>query len=132
MSETTNRNLVLKFADLVSTGKWELTGDFISENVVWQTARRRSPTIMNKKQFMGALKKEAGLMKEGAYRLWVKAMTVEGERVAAELEGFGTLPDGSVYEQVYHVLFVFHDGQVVEAREYYDSVHCDETIRRFW
>ncbi len=132
MSEAANRNTVLKFCDLVSIGKWEQTGDFISDDVVWQVVRRRDPVIMTKKQFIGSLIKEAGLMKEGVYRIWVRSMTVEDERVAAEVEGFGTLPDGSVYQQVYHILFTFKNGQIVETKEYYDAVHVNETLRRFW
>ncbi len=131
MHDAINRNIILKFADLMGTGQIDLAGELISENVAWRSMRRKGGPVLNKAQIIAALKKVAMLMKEGVYRFWIKAMTVEGERVAAEAEGFGTLPDGSTYQQLYHMLFIMRDGKIVETKEYCDSVHTNETLIRF-
>ncbi len=132
MSESENRNTILKLSEIISSGQADRMADLLCEDLVWQTMRKKNPTVLNKAGIIAALKKEAALMKEGRYRFWIKSMTVEDNRVAAEAEGHGTLPDGSYYQQIYHMLFVLRDGKVAEAREYYDAVHCDEAIRRFW
>lgn len=53
----------------------------------------------------------------------VKGMTAEGEKVAAEVESYGENPNGSVYNNDYHFLFVVRDGRLEEAKEYLDTQH---------
>lgn len=46
--------------------------------------------------------------------------TSEGERVAVEAEGRFERP-GLVYRNIYHYLFVIHDGRIASGREYFDT-----------
>lgn len=61
-------------------------------------------------------------MKNGL-EMRLKAMTAEGERVAAEVESYGENPDGSVYNNEYHFLFVIRDGKIAQVKEYLDTQH---------
>jgi ketosteroid isomerase-like protein len=67
----------------------------------------------------------AGL--EGGLAMTVKGMIAEGDRVAVELEGRGTLKNGRVYENEYHILLTFRDGKVCAVREYLDTQHVYDT-----
>lgn len=54
----------------------------------------------------------------------LKAVTAEGDRVAAEVESYGENPDGSVYNNEYHMLFVIRGGQLEQVKEYLDTQHA--------
>jgi ketosteroid isomerase-like protein len=64
-------------------------------------------------------------MKNGLV-MTVKAMTAEGNRVAAEVESYGENPDGSIYNNEYHFLFVIEEGKLIEVKEYLDTMHTHE------
>jgi len=61
-------------------------------------------------------------MKNGL-EMRLRAMTAEGDRVAAEVESYGELPDGKVYNNEYHFLFVVRDGKIAQVKEYLDTQH---------
>jgi ketosteroid isomerase-like protein len=54
------------------------------------------------------------------------AITAEDDRVAVECETRGVLPDGRVYTNMYHYLFVFRDGLVWRVKEYLDTQSAAE------
>jgi len=54
--------------------------------------------------------------------------TTEGNRVAVEAEGHVVLPDGKHYDNVYHLLFLFEDGRIIEGREYLDTEVVSRTF----
>ena len=61
-------------------------------------------------------------MKNGL-EMRLRGMTAEGERVAAEVESYGENPDGSIYNNEYHFLFVVRDGKIAQVKEYLDTQH---------
>jgi ketosteroid isomerase-like protein len=62
----------------------------------------------------------------GGSRMTPLVMTAEENRVSVTAEGEGTTPDGRLYTNVYHHLFTFRDGQIVEVREYMDTQSAAE------
>lgn len=61
-------------------------------------------------------------MKNGL-QMTLHGITAEGERVAAEVESYGENPDGSVYNNDYHFLFVVRGGKLAQVKEYLDPMH---------
>ena len=61
-------------------------------------------------------------------KVMIKALTVEGERVAVEAETLGTRIDGKVYNNHYHYLIVVRSGLISERREYLDTIHAREML----
>jgi len=60
------------------------------------------------------------------------AMTVmssiaEGDKVALEVESYGELKNGRIYNQEYHFLVTIRDGKVSEVKEYLDTQHLFAT-----
>jgi ketosteroid isomerase-like protein len=52
----------------------------------------------------------------------VIGMVAEGDKVAAEVRSHADLSDGRVYENQYHMLFTVRDGEIVEVKEYADTL----------
>ena len=58
----------------------------------------------------------------------IKALTVEGPRVAVEAESYGVRIDGRIYRNQYHYLLVVRDGLIKERREYMDTIQAKEML----
>jgi ketosteroid isomerase-like protein len=58
----------------------------------------------------------------------ILGMTAEGERVAVEAESQGEHVSGKHYNNEYHFLFEFRDGELVSLREYMDTEHLTDVI----
>ena len=61
-------------------------------------------------------------------RVEVKAMTVEGERVAVQVESHGTRRDGRLYHNFYHYLVIVRDGLIRSRQEYLDTIHANDLL----
>jgi hypothetical protein len=59
-------------------------------------------------------------------RMTVKSMTAEADRVALEVESYGKLKNGRIYNQQYHTLMVIRGGKISAVREYLDTQHVFE------
>ena len=57
-------------------------------------------------------------------RLVPRGTVADGDRVAVELSGHAVLKDGRNYDNLYHVLLKFEDGQIIAAREYHDTLYA--------
>lgn len=54
--------------------------------------------------------------------------TVEGDRVALEMESLGTKVNGTVYNNLYHFLLILRTGKIAVIREYMDTLHVKEVF----
>jgi uncharacterized protein len=67
-----------------------------------------------------------GQLKDGL-KMTVKSLIAEGDMVAVEIESYGELRNGRVYNQEYHVLIAIRDGKISAVREYLDTQHVFAT-----
>ena len=74
---------------------------------------------MSRETFMGLVRSMFATITDRT--ITVTGMTIEGERVAIELEGEMTLPD-RIYRNSYHNLLIVRDGLIVEGKEYMDTL----------
>jgi len=58
----------------------------------------------------------------------VHTMTAEADRVSVEAESIGEHVSGQTYNQRYHYLFVVRDGKIVQAKEYFDTMHANDVL----
>lgn len=56
-------------------------------------------------------------------KLMPHAWTIEGERVALEMESYGEKADGTVYNNHYHFLVTVSNNKITALREYGDTYH---------
>lgn len=80
----------------------------------------------SKKQIARVFYNMASQMKDGL-KMTVKNLLAEGDKVAVELESYGELQNGRIYNNQYHVLMTIRDGQISEVREYLDTQHVFAT-----
>jgi ketosteroid isomerase-like protein len=80
-----------------------------------------------KEGFLSILEKVENLMKERV-KLTVIDIISEGDRVAAEVEGYAPLKNGKVYNNKYHFKIVVRDDKIAQVREYHDSKHAQEVL----
>ena len=69
-------------------------------------------------------------LKDGRLRMTVKHVTAEGDRVALEVESYGELLNGRVYNQEYHALMTIRGGKIASVREYMDTQHVHDVWYR--
>lgn len=58
----------------------------------------------------------------------INAMTAEGERVAVEAESDGMHVSGKRYQNQYHFLFLFRNGQLITLKEYMDTERVTDIL----
>jgi len=64
---------------------------------------------------------------KGGLKMTVKSLIAEGDKVAVEVESWGELQNGRVYNNEYHFLMTIRDGKIHEVREYLDTQHVFAT-----
>jgi ketosteroid isomerase-like protein len=62
------------------------------------------------------------------FKVTIKGMTAEGDRVAVEAESFGKTSAGKLYQQTYHYLFIVRNGKIAVQHEYLDTLHLKERM----
>lgn len=80
---------------------------------------------MTRERFMGLAAEMFAQVTERS--ITVIGMTVQGERVAIELEAEMVFPD-RVYRNSYHNLLVIRDGLIASGREYLDTLAVAKTF----
>jgi len=57
----------------------------------------------------------------GPLNMYPKAWTIEGNRVAVEVESSAVLNNGRTYNNLYHYLIVIKNGKIKTIKEYADT-----------
>lgn len=78
---------------------------------------------------VGFLVSAGGLYRAGTQHFDFGDVTAQGDRVALEwrVTGIGEAT-GIPYDNTYCGIFVIRGGQIVEVREYFDTLHVAETL----
>jgi ketosteroid isomerase-like protein len=113
MSPQDNKAIALKFMHAFGAEKF----DAVADDATFWSARAGKRT---KAEFISVLKNMRALMATGVTMTIVTA-TAEEDRVSVEAKGDCTLKSGKKYDNVYHFMFVLHDGKIVQIREYNDA-----------
>ncbi len=126
--EERNRQLVQRFIAAMSAGDTAAIVDAYAEDgAVWTSGRTLISGTFTKAQ----IREAAGRIFEAfphGIEFTIHAMTAEGERVAVEAESRGMHVSGKLYNNLYHFLFQFRDGQLVRLKEYMDTELVTEIL----
>lgn len=126
--EERNRQLVQRFIGAMSSGDTASIVDAYAEDgAVWTSGRTLISGTFTKAQ----IREAAGRIFEAfphGIEFTIHAMTAEGERVAVEAESRGMHVSGKLYNNLYHFLFQFRDGQLVRLKEYMDTELVTEIL----
>jgi hypothetical protein len=124
-----NKQIATEFFSRFSANDIEGALDTMADDATWWIAGRRASTpvagIQSKTRIARIFHRMIEQTTDGL-RMTVKGMTAEGDRVALELESYGKLKNGRIYNQEYHTLMVIRDGKISAVREYLDTQHVFE------
>jgi ketosteroid isomerase-like protein len=79
--------------------------------------------LYTKEKISGLFHTMLGRLKSGL-KMTVKSAIAEGDKVALEVESYGELKNGNIYDQRYHFLIEFREGKICLVREYLDTQHA--------
>ena len=126
--EERNRQLVERFIDAMSAGDTARIVDAYAEDgVVWTSGHTLISGTFTKAQIREAAGRIFEAFPQGI-EFTIHAMTAQGERVAVEAESRGMHASGKLYNNLYHFLFQFRDGQLVHLKEYMDTELVTEIL----
>ena len=130
MSTEQNKQLVAEFFGRFNARDLAGALDILADDVNWWIVGKpeASPAAgdHNKEQIAALLTNMARQLENGL-DMTVKGMVAEGDRVAVEVESYGALKNGRVYNNLYHMLMTIRDGKIHELREYLDTEHVIAT-----
>ncbi|HEY3659265.1 MAG TPA: nuclear transport factor 2 family protein [Steroidobacteraceae bacterium] len=119
-----NEQFIHEFMGCISTqGFRSATKKYVSPNVVWWVTG--AGEIQDKLDGIAAMFEhtlENGL----GFKMTILDMISQDGKVAAEVQGYGKLIDGAIYNNFYHFLFEIRDDKIVRVREYLDTKHVDQ------
>jgi uncharacterized protein len=122
--QTRNKAVVTAFLNAVSDNDIDLMLTYIRDDATWWLSGRHALSGTYDKQQWGEMMRGVALMfKETPRFIPPFSYTAEDDRVAAEVESRGVMPDGRIYNNKYHLLFKVEDGLILELRDYMDTMH---------
>ena len=124
MSTQDNKKIVTDFFERFSAADAAGALELLDESVIWRVMGREGGLPMSgemDKEGIGAL---IGSVKEAipaGMKLTPTGWTAEGDRVAVEMESYGEIINGKVYNNFYHFLATVSNGRITALREYMDT-----------
>lgn len=116
-----NKQRVLDFFDALNAADGErIAAAYAPEGSCWTSGNTLISGVLSRDQIVAGAGAVLEVFPEGLV-FTVHAMTAEGERVAVEAESKGLHASGVEYNNLYHFLFVFRDGQLLQLKEYMDT-----------
>ena len=130
MNTEANKALAREFFARFSAGDIAGAVALLADDVAWWSAGK--PELMpvtgmrNKERMTRIFNGMVEQLKNGL-KMSVKGIVAEGDKVAVEVESFGELRNGRVYNNEYHFLLTVRDGKIAAVKEYYDTHHVHAT-----
>ena len=128
MTTQANRQLVTRFFEDFSAGKYEDALAMMADSATWWVAGDFPLSGTRTKREFAELLGQVTTMAPRGLRLTPTAFTCEGDRVAVEAESYAEISNGKLYSNRYHFLIEVRDGKIQAVREYLDTMHANEVL----
>jgi ketosteroid isomerase-like protein len=130
MSMEENKHLARQFIDCFNANDIAGALDLMTEDATWWIAGKPEQLpaagLYNKQKIARLLYNMASQLANGL-KMTVKSLMAEDEKVAMEVESYGELRNGRVYNQQYHFLLMMREGRIEAIKEYLDTQHVYAT-----
>jgi len=130
MTLDANKKLAREFFACFDTNNVAGALDMMTEDATWWIIGRRELLSTagdhTKEEIARIFHIMAERLKNGL-KMTVKNIIGEGDQIAIEMESYGELQNGRIYNNQYHVLMTMRDGKVAAVREYIDTQHVFAT-----
>lgn len=116
-----NKQRVLDFFDALNAADGErIAAAYAPEGRCWTSGNTLISGVISRDQIIAGSAAVLDVFPEGLV-FTVHGMTAEGERVAVEAESKGLHVSGKEYNNLYHFLFEFRAGKLLQLKEYMDT-----------
>jgi ketosteroid isomerase-like protein len=128
MSAEQSKDVVRKL--LAKFGQCDVEGviDMLTEDSTWWVGGKPDQFALagprTKEEISAILRGVLGEIPNGL-EMRLRSMIAEGDTVAAEVESYGELNNGLVYNNEYHFLFNVRGEKISLAKEYLDTMHTN-------
>lgn len=126
MSREQNKQIVGQFLERFSANDVSGVNALLHEAIVWKVMGREGNLPLSgemDKAAIADLMITVGNAFPQGMTLAPSAWTIDDKRVAVEVESYGKKSDGTLYNNLYHFLFVIIGDQIMSIREYMDTLH---------
>jgi len=128
VSTEQNRATVERFYALMNERRFEEMWQLFSVDATWSGGGNPPEKVSPIAKMKEIIVDPMPIFVTGGIDFTVHAMTAEGDRVAAEVSSHAELTTGAVYANQYHMLFGFRGAEIVEVKEYNDTLHAREVF----
>lgn len=127
------RDVMRGFFAALSTGDFGAIGEFLGDDSVWQVSNvaRGHPSERGRQAIIEDFLRPVreGLFEPGDPKIEVVRMIADGDWVATEAIGRGTLRNGKAYENSYVFVAQVRGQRVQFLREYMDTAYAFDVSR---
>lgn len=126
MTTKRNKEIVHSFFERFSSADIDRALVLLDDAVVWRAMGREGELPISGtmyKEDIGSLIQTIKEMMRDGLKLTPTGWTAEDNRVALEMESYGELADGTVYNNLYHFLVTVDGGKITSLKEYMDTLH---------
>lgn len=126
MNTESNKKIVAAFFQSFSAANVPGALELLDDEVAWHAMGREGDLPMSGEMDKDAIGKLIAKIQEimpGGLKLTPTGWTAEDDRVALEMESYGEMLNGKVYQNRYHFLVTVVDSKITALREYMDTYH---------
>ncbi len=128
MSVEENKDLCLSFIQRICAGNVEGFAALVDDDVRWWVQGNWPGAGKYCKSEIVPIIAGVTEVFEGGLDIDITGITAEGDREAIEASPHAVMKDGRHYDNTYHFLYVVHDGKIVEAKEYLDTMVVNDAL----
>lgn len=118
--------VVREYLEALSEGRLDAAAELLSDDGNYWMLSTRADVPMP--AWFDGYRKAASTLFTRGIRFEVLGLTVEGERVAAQVECHAELANGKSYDNAYHFLFEVGGGRLTKVWEYGDTLHAEQVL----
>ena len=126
MKTEANKEIVAHFFQCFSAADAAGALELLDDEASWRVMGREGGLPMSGEMDKDAISVLIGTVKEvipNGLNLIPTGWTAEGDRVALEMESYGEMINGNVYQNRYHFLITVTNNKITSLREYMDTYH---------
>jgi uncharacterized protein len=130
MSIEENKDVAARFLARFTAGDVDGALAMMTDDATWWLPGKKEHMpvtgVRNKEQIARVFRSMIEQLPHGL-RMTVKSAIGEGDKLALEVESYGELKNGRVYNQEYHFVITIRGEKVAAVREYLDTQHAFAT-----
>jgi hypothetical protein len=124
----TNKAIVIKFFDALNRGDVDFIVDtYAADGCVQTMGNTLISGIFSREQIAASAGGIFEVFPQGL-EFVVIDMIAEGDKVAVEATSEGKHISGQIYSNDYHFLFEFHNGKLLQLKEYMDTERVTDVL----